>query len=91
VASKSHAGGYEFCFHLLPELISSFVCSLKTERKKSNSYVPSAKEEHRTSYLLCFAHCEGQLVKFCTASSSISREQLFIKGTDNSIDCYKFD
>lgn len=58
---------------------------------KSKSSVPSAREGRRTYCILHSAHCNGRLVKFYIALSCVSWEQLFIKGMDNSIDCYKFD
>lgn len=90
VTPENCAGGYESCFDLFPELIF-FCLGLKNMgQEKSKSSVPSAREG-RIYCIPHSAHCNGQLVKFYIASNSISQEQLFIKGMDNSIDCYKFD
>lgn len=67
-----------------------FVClGLKNRRKILK--LCTSREGRGTSCLFCSAHCKRQLVKFYSTLSSISWEQLFIKGMDNSIDCYKFD
>lgn len=61
------------------------------EQEKFKSSAPSAKEGRKTYCILHSAHCHGPLMKFYSELTSISWEQLFIKGMDNSIDCYKFD
>lgn len=79
-------------FDLFPELIFLFCLGIKhMEQEKCRSSVPSAREGRKAYCILHSAHCHGPLVKFYSALNSISWEQLFIKGMDNSIDCYKFD
>lgn len=91
VTPENCAGGYESCFNLFPEFFWFFCLGLiNMGQEKTKSSVPSAREG-RIYCILHSAHCSGQLVKFHIASNSISQEQLFIKGMDNSIDCYKFD
>lgn len=76
-------------FDPFPELIC--LGFKHTEHETFKSSVPSAREGRKTYCILHCAHCRGPLVKFYSALNSVSWEQLFIKGMDNSIDCYKFD
>lgn len=91
VTSISYSSGYECCFDPPPELWKGFFVCLGLKNRKKIQKLCTIREGRGTSCLSCSAHCKRQLVQFYSALSSISWEQLFIEGMDNSIDCYKFD